>query len=198
MNYSYDTYKPTKKQVMIPIVVLMVTLAIGGILLLVAKSFGGEGKRVSFLAPSTEVFNLEEPGNYTIYLTTQITSDEMRYSLPENFKGLHTDLTFNGEQVTLTKVDDSYTYGEEGNQSESYLSFEAAEPGEYQLTTRIESESIPELVLAIGKTEENLEMALVLVTCACLLMLMGVCQFAAYMVFNLGRWLYYYYRAKRI
>lgn len=198
MNYSYDTYKPTKKQVMIPIVVLMVTLAIGGVLLLVAKSLGGEGKRVSFLAPSTEVFNLEEPGNYTIYLTTQITSDEMRYSLPENFKGLHTELSFNGEKVTLTKVDDSYTYGEEGNQSKSYLSFEAAEPGEYQLTTRIESESIPELVLAIGKTEENLEMVLVLVTCACLLMLMGVCQFAAYMLFNLGKWIYYCYTTKRI
>lgn len=198
MNYSDDTYKPTKKQVIIPIIVLVVTLAIGGILLLVARTLNDEGTKISFIAPSTEIFNLEEPGNYTIYLTTQITSDKMNYSLPENFKGLDAELTFGGEKVTLTKIDDAYTYGEEGNRSESYLSFDINEPGEYQLTTRVESESISELVLAIGKTEENLEMALILATCACMLILMGVCQFVAYMIFYLGKWLYYYYKMKRI
>ena len=198
MNYSYDTYKPTKKQVMVPIIVFVVTLIVGGILLLIAKSFGDEETKISFLAPSTQVFNIEEPGNYTIYLTTQITSDEMSYRLPENFKGLYTELTLNEEKVTLTKIEDGYTYGEESNQSKSYLSFEASKPGAYQLTTRVESESIPELVLAMGKTEENLERVLVLATCACLLILMGACQFIAYTIFNLGKWAYYYYKTKSI
>lgn len=198
MNYSYDAYKPTKKQVIVPIIVLVITLAIGGILLWVAKSLGDGGTKTSFLAPGTEVFNIEEPGNYTIYLTTKITSDKMSYSLPENFKGLSTELTFNGEEIALTKIDDAYTYGEEHNQSKSYLSFEADKPGAYQLTTFLEDGSIPELALAIGKTEENLEMVLVLATCASLLILMGICQCVAYMVFNLGKWFYYYYKTKTL
>lgn len=198
MNYSYDMYKPTKKQVMVPIVVLIVTLVIGGILLLIAKSLGGEGVRTNLIAPGTQVLNLEEPGNYTIYLTTQMMDDKMSYHLPEDFKGLHVELTLNGEAVALTKIEEGYTYGEEGNQSESYLSFDVTEPGEYQLTTSIESNSIPEIVLAVGKTEENLGRVLILSTCALLLILMGVCQFVAYMIFNLGKWCVYYYKTKVI
>lgn len=198
MNYSYDAYKPTKKQVIIPIIILVITLAIGGSLLWVAKSLGDGGTKTSFLAPGTETFNIEEPGNYTIYLTTKITSDQMSYSLSENFKGLSAQLTLDGEEVVLTKIEDAYTYGEEHNQSKSYLSFEAHKPGAYQLTTVVEDGSISRVALAIGKTEKNLEMVLVLATCGSMLILMGICQFVAYMVLHLGKWLYYYYQTKRI
>lgn len=198
MNHSYDTYKPTKKQAIVPAIILIGTLVIGGILLLIAKSLGGEEARTSFLAPGTQNINLKEPGNYTIYLTTQITDDKMSYNLSEDFEGLHVELTLDGKEVVLTKVEEGYTYGEEGNQSKSYLSFDVVEPGEYQLITSIESKSIPQIALAIGKTEENLATVLVLATCACLLILMGICQFVAYMIFNLGKWCFYYYKTKVI
>ena len=198
MNYSYDMYKPTKKQVMLPIIVLFVTLIIGGVLLLTAKSLRGEDRKISFFAPGTQLFNIEEPGSYTIYLTTQISNDKMHYSLPENFTGLYTELSLNDEKIVLTKIEDGYTYGEEGNQSKSYLQFEASKPGAYEFTTRVESDSISEIELAMGKTDENLGIAIGLVTGASLLILMGACQFIAYTVFNLGKWAYYYYKSKTI
>lgn len=198
MKDAYDTYKPTKKQVIIPIIILVIALAIGGGLLGVAKSLGNGGTKTSFLAPGTERINIDEPGNYTIYLTTKITSDQMSYSLSEDFKGLGVELTLDGEQVVLTKIEDAYTYGEENNQSKSYLSFEAHKPGTYQLTMVVEDDSIARLALAIGKTEKNLEMVLALATCGGMLILMGICQFVAYMVLHLGKWLYYYYQTKRI
>lgn len=196
MKSMYHTYKPTKKQIIFPIVVLIITLVVGGGLLLGAKFLSNKGTKTYFLAPGSEVFQIEEPGNYTIDLTTQVINDTMSYRLPEDFSGLHIEVTFNGEKVAFTEVEESSIYGEENHQSRSYLSFEVEKPGAYQITSYIEESSISQLELSIGKTQKNLELVLILVTCSGMLILMGVCQFIAYMVFNLGRWLYFYYKTK--
>ena len=196
MKSMHHTDKPTKKQIIFPIVVLIVTLVIGVGLFLGAKFVSNKSGKTYFLAPGSEVFQIEEPGSYTVDLTTKVISDKMSYRLPENFSELHIEVTFNGEEIPWTKVEESSIYGEENHQSRSYLSFEVDEPGAYQITSSIEDSTIAQLELSIGKTQKNLELALILVTCSGMLILMGVCQFIAYMILNLGRWLYVYYKTK--
>lgn len=196
MKETYHTYKPTKKQMTFPIAVLIITLVVGGGLFLGAKFLSHKGVKTYFLAPGSETIQIEDTGNYTINLTTEVISDTMSYRLPENFSGLHIEVTFNGEKITLDPIEESAIYGEKNHQSKSYLSFNAEKPGAYQVTSYIEEGSIAQLELSIGKTQKNLEMVLMLVTCSGMLILMGICQFIAYMIFNLGRWVYFYYKTK--
>lgn len=196
MDKGYEIYKPTKRQVVTPIIILAVTLVIGSILILIARYMGSKGINQSYLVPNQMELNLIK-GNYMIYLENEADFEGKHYSVPEEFSNLTCELTYKGEEIILTKPLDGYSYGEGEKRGKTYLSFTIEEDGNYQLKAQIEDDKTSEAVITIAREDENSGNVIVLTVIACLCILMGILQFMGYLILNVGKWLFYCYLKKK-
>lgn len=196
MDKGYEIYKPTKKQVVAPIIVLVVTLIVGGILLLIAKHIGSKSLKQSYLVPSQIELELIK-GNYMIYLENEVDFEGKHYSVPDSFSSLTCKLKYKGGEITLTPPKDGYGYGEGEKRGRTFLSFTIEEDDVYQLKAEIEDEQVSQAVITIAREDENIGSALSLTVIAGLSMLMGILQFMGYIILNVGKWLFYCYLKKK-
>ena len=197
MNQDMDITKPTKKQVLIPLIILLITLAIGGALLLVAKKIGShEEPETIFYAPGVQTISVSEPGEYTIDVAIETTYEGKTYILPEDFTGIKGELTVNSKPVELSGVISS-VYGKEGEKGKTLFTFMAEESGEYILTTALEHMTVQEAVLVARRADSKNGVIIILATCAILLILMGICQFIGYGAYHFIRWVIFVLRNKR-
>lgn len=188
MNRGIDITKPTKKQILTPIIVFGILLVLGGILLWIAKTIStNEEPQTIFIAPSTQTIVVTKPGEYTIDVAIETTYKGKSYSLPEDFTGIEGVLTLNGEQVVLNEVLSS-VYGKEGQKGKTLFTFAAEKTGDYLLKTDINHVTESEAVLVSRRTDNKDGIMTILVTGACFLILMGLCQLVAYSLFNLIKW----------
>lgn len=188
MNRDADITKPTKKQILVPLIILVITLVIGGALLLVARNIGNnEEPETIFYAPGTQTISVSRPGEYTIDVAIETTYEGKTYTLPEDFTGIKGELTVNGQPVELSEVISS-VYGKEGQKGKTLFTFMAEEAGDYILTTTMDHMAVTEAVLVTRRQDSKNGTIIILATCACFVILMGVCQFVAYGVYNLIRW----------
>lgn len=184
MNKPYEQYKPAKKQVIVPIVVFIAALCLGGGLLLIAKCLGGNQEQTTLVAPTTKTLFLEETGGYTIYLATDMTFEGEKYSLDEAYDGLQAKVEQNGKEIALLPVESSYEYGKEGNKSKDVYTFSIEQPGEYSFEFSLDEAGPQNAVVLVGKTQEHVGAILAIVLVACMILLMGTCQLAGYGIYN--------------
>lgn len=197
-NLEHDITKPTKKQVMVPVIVLVVTLLIGGGLFAGAKKAGSnEEAETIFYAPGTQTISVSRPGEYTVDVAIETTYEGKEYKLPESFIDVTGELTLNGNAVTLNEVTSS-VYGKEGQKGKTVLTFYAEEAGEYILTTHIGDTQVSEAVLVARRADSETAKVMVYATAACFVILMGICQFLTYGLYHLGRLGVYYYHNRRM
>lgn len=196
MNKSpYEIYKPTRMQVIVPIVVLVITLVAGGIMLLISKKLGVEHEKINYLAPGRNEIQLEA-GKYTLYLLTEADYEGKHYSIPEDFEKVTFKVLHNEEELPLEKAEYEYSFGEGDYKGKTVKEFEVVEEGTYTLETTVENEEKPEVVVAVGKKDENLQAVVTLTVIAMMIMLMGTLQFIGYMLLNGGKMLYYLHKKK--
>ena len=196
MGRTYEGLKPTKMQVIAPIIVLVVTLVAGGIMIGVAKMLGSESEKTNYLAPSKQTVQLEA-GSYTIYLLTEVDFEGKHYSLPEEFSELSVTVKHNGSSITVTEPECPYSFGDDNTYKGTTLnSFIVEEAGSYEIETQINSSAVSEAVYALGVTERKLQVVVTLTFVAAMIILMGVLQFFGYLILNGGRMLYYQYKVK--
>lgn len=195
MGRKYDGLKPTKLQVIAPIIVLVITLVAGGIMIGVAKMLGTDNEKVSYLAPNQMEVQLEA-GSYTIYLFNEVDFEGKHYSVPEEFTGLSVNVTHDQVEVPLTEPECDYAFGEENYKGNTLKSFDAEEDGSYKIETKIDDSTLSQVVYAIGKTEKNLQIVVTLTFIAFMIILMGVLQFIGYLILNGGRMLFYHHKVK--
>ena len=184
MPKVYEQYKPTKKQIMFPIIIFAIAVVIGGSLLLIAKGLGGNELCKSFIIPSTKTLMLEETGAYTIYLGTDTVFERKHYSIPKDYKGLKVKASFNQTEVILTPIEEVYEYGEEGNKRINVYNFTVNEGGEYTFECTLEDDTVENAIIFVGKTQEHTGTILGLTTIACMLLIMGICQLIGYLLYN--------------
>ncbi|MBE6024171.1 MAG: hypothetical protein E7231_13415 [Cellulosilyticum sp.] len=196
MHKGYEQYKPTNKQMTFPLIILIVTIVIGGILLFMARGIENESKRSIFKIPALKTLMLEKTGDYIIYLGIEGTFEGEPYSMPKDYSSLSIEATFNGESVPLIPVEEPYEYGEEGDKSIDVYTFRAQELGEYTFECEITEDTIEEAILSVGKAPEHIESMLVLIIIGSLLILMGTCQFVGYLIYNGVHYGIYYYKKK--
>lgn len=196
MNKSpYEIYKPTKMQVMVPIVILVITLVAGGIMLFVSKKLGVEHEKVNYLAPGRSELQLET-GKYTLYLMTEVDYEGKHYSIPEDFETVSFKVLHNEKEIPLEKAEYEYTFGEDNYKGKTVNEFEVVEEGTYTLETTVDNKDKSEVVIAVGKKDENLQTVITLTVIAMMIMLMGTLQFIGYMLLNGGKMLFYLHKKK--
>lgn len=197
MNQDIDITKPTLKQVLIPLIILLITLVIGGVLLLIAKKVGTtEEPETIFYAPGEKIISVSEPGEYTIDVAIETTYEGRTYILPEDFTGIKGELTVNSKPVELSSVISS-VYGKEGQKGKTLFTFMAEESGEYILTTTLDHMTVKEAVLVARRADSKNGVIIILATCASFLILMGICQFIGYGVYHFIRWGVFVFYNKR-
>lgn len=197
MNVGYEVTKPSRKQVMFPIIVLAITLAIAGALFFTAKQVGkNEESETIFKAPGEQVISVSRPGEYEIDMAIETTFEGTTYSLPETFNGVKGILHLNDQEVELESLQNTVVYGKEGEKGKACFNFTAEEPGEYILTTTLDSNETDEVILVARRSDTQVGKIILLSTAACMIGLMGVLQFIAYMIFNLIKLGTYIYQTK--
>lgn len=197
MNIGYEAEKPSKKQVVFPIVVLVITLVISGVLFFSAKQVGkNEEAETIFMTPGTQVISVTRPGEYEVDMAIETTFGGAEYSLPETFNGVSGTLSFNGKEIALEKIQNTTVYGKEGERGKACFNFTAEEAGEYILTTTLNTDQVDEVVLVARRSDTQVGKIMLLSTAALMIGLMGVLQFIAYMVFNLIKLGVYIYQTK--
>lgn len=194
MHKSYEQYKPTKKQVFVPFIIFVIAIFVGSSCLFIAKTLGVEEERTIFSVPASQTVSLEEVGNYTIYLATDMTFEGEKYTIPEGYKGLDVKVTHNQKEVTLSTPESIYQYGEEGNQYIDVYTFMAEETGEYAIDCKLKDEKVEKAVLLVGRTQEHIAAVLGLTTIGCIIIIMGVCQFIGYLLYNGVNYGIYYFK----
>lgn len=197
MNPGYEATKPTKKQVIFPIIVLAVTLAIAGTLFFSAKQIGkNEEAETIFKAPGEQTISVTRPGEYEVDMAIETTFEGKEYIIPETFNGLSGSVSFNGQQVALKPSETNEIYGKEGEKGKSCFTFQAEEAGDYILKTTIEDSKVNEVVLVARRSDTQAGKIVLLATAAIMVGLMGVLQFVAYMVYNLIKLGIFIYQTK--
>ncbi len=197
MGNSYEQYKPTKRQIIVPIIIFIVAALVGGICLLVAKTLGVESERIIFTAPSSQTMMLEDLGSYTIYLATETTFEGEKYTVPEGYKGLEVKLLHNQAEVELKAPENIYEYGEEGDKYIDAYTFLVEEAGEYVLECQLKEKAVEKVVLSVGKTQENVTLILGLTMIGCMVIIMGTCQLIGYLLYNGVNYGVYYFKKTR-
>lgn len=197
MYKSYEQFKPTKQQVLFPVMIFVIAVLVGGACLFLAKSLGGDTKRIIFTIPATKGVQLEEVGSYTVYLATDTTFEGEKYTLPEGFDGLEMKVTYHDKEIECTKPQSIYQYGEEGDQYIDAYTFLAEEAGEYVLDCGLKEDTIEKAVLSVGKTQEHVGVILALTMIGCIIIIMGACQLVGYILYNGVNYGVYYFKKTR-
>lgn len=183
MDKSYEQFKPTKKQVVVPIIIFVVALCLSGILLLITKVLGEDSERTTYLAPTTEKMQIEETGEYTIFLGVEANYEGKRYEVPEDYEGLQVKVLFKGSEVEVKPAETTNAYGVEGDMCKDVYTFAVKDTGEYTFEFSLSGSEIEQVVVAVGRTQ-HVGAMLGLTLVAGMSMLLGICQFLGYLIYN--------------
>ncbi len=173
--------KPSKKQFIIPSIVLILCMVLGTWLLEEGRKRSIDPPKISFLAPGVHKINLEEIGTYTIYIETQIEYEGEKYNIPDgSIEKLEVEVNKDGEKVPVRKADIFYTYNKNGNKGETNSNFDITEPGEYEIISKAKLELNKEIILSVGIKNEGMLRVLQFTVGASVIILVGVFQFVGY------------------
>lgn len=184
MAKSYEQYKPTKNQVLFPIIIFLITAIIGGICLFCVKQLTIEESRTSFRVPTSKEIAIEEEGLYTVYLSLDTIFEGKQYIVPNGYQGLEVKAYCNEKEVTVDKVQDIYKYEDNQDTYINFYTFKVSEPGMYRFECDLTNDSVKEAIVSIGKTQENMGKIIVLRLVGCMLLIMGAIQFVGYLLYN--------------
>ena len=189
---SIEVKKPSKKQFIIPSIILIVCLVFGGWLLNEGRKCSIDPPKISFLTPGVTKVNLEEIGSYSIYIETEIQYEGKLYSIPyKSIDKIDIDVSKNGEKIPVRTADIFYKYNKNGNKGETNLNFDITEPGQYEINSDIESNEIDQVVLSVGRKNEGMLRVLQFTVGASVIILVGVFQFVGYILSGMIRLLMY-------
>jgi hypothetical protein len=104
--------------------------------------------------PGTSSITINEPGEYTVYheYSTAYAGRSYRNAEDLGDMQLSVKVKSSGQAVTVTKVKNEENYSSGKTQGVGMWKFEAASPGEYEMTAAYESGNAkPEVVLSVAK-----------------------------------------------
>ena len=184
--------KPTTKQFIIPAIILIVCMIVGGMLLEEGKRRSIDPPKISFVAPGSTEISLDEVGCYTIYIETQIQHEGKQYTVPDgSIEDIEIKVSKNGQGIPVRQADIFYTYDKDGNKGQTNSNFDITEAGEYVIDTNIESKANKQIVLSVGIKNEQMLRVLQFTVGASVILLVGIIQFIGYTISGLIRWLMY-------
>ncbi len=196
MNTFEKTYKPSKKQFIIPTIVFILCTFTSIFLFEQGKLRSIDPPKTSFLAPGTTVLNLNQAGRYTIYLELDTIFEGKHYEAPEVLEGLNCEVIKEGREIKVEPADLSYSYNRDGQKGESYFNFTIESPGNYTIITTIDNEQMKEAVLSIGLKNEKMIRVLQFTVGASVLMLVGIFEFVGYMIYGIIKLVIYKQKLK--
>ncbi len=173
--------KPSKKQFIIPSIVLIICLILGVWLLEEGRKRSIDPPKTSFLAPGIHKVDLQEVGTYSIYIESQIEYEGKSYNIPDgSIEKLEIKINKDGKKVPVRKADIFYTYDKNGNKGETNSNFDISEPGEYEIISKLKSELNEEIILSVGIKNEGMLRVLQFTVGASVIILVGIFQFVGY------------------
>lgn len=186
-----DNIKPTKWQVLVPIIVLAVTLVLGGILLFSANCIQkGEESEVEFTIPGTQKLEVTKPGEYNIDIRLKGEYHGKTYDLPDAFDAVTLKIARGETQIAVDKHKRN-VYGDKTRRGKTLFTFNADQVGTYNISGTIEDSQVTEVLFMLTRADSKGETMVMLATCGLFIILIGICQFIIYGVFNLVRWIIY-------
>ncbi len=178
-----EVKKPTKKQVVIPILVLIICMLAGGLLYREGQKRSIDPDKTSFLSPGSQIVNLGEVGTYNIYIETDINYNNKHYFVPqESIQKIECKIKKGSKIIPTRDADLYYKYDRNGDKGQTYLSFDIEEKGEYEIVTKIQSDTIKDVVLSVGKQNDQMVRVLQFTVGSCIIMLIGILQFFVFII----------------
>ena len=180
---NVEVKKPIRSQVIIPSVIFIGCMIIGGCMIQEAKKRSIDPPKTSFVAPGTTKINLSKLGSYTVYIESEIEYEGKRYVVPDGtIEDLEVKVSKGDVVVPVRKADIFYKYNKNGNKGESNCNFDITEKGEYNITTKLESDQNEQIILSIGVKNEEMLRVLQFTVGASVIMLVGIIQFIGYIL----------------
>ncbi len=184
--------KPSKNQFIVPSIILIVCIVLGGWLLGEGKKRSIDPPKISFLSPGVHKVNLEEVGTYSIYIESEIQYEGRQYSVPDgSIEKLEIKVNKDGVKIPVRRADIFYTYNKDGNKVEIHSNFDITEPGEYEINSTMKSEQNEEIILSVGIKNQGMLRVLQFTVGASVVILIGVLQFIGYITMGIIKLIMY-------
>ncbi len=185
MSANEKVKKSWIKQFIIPTVIFVLCMGVSFCFVQAGRKLSVTPDMTSFLAPGTKTIDLQEEGNYTVYLMLRGTYENKNYTAPEDLKGLTLEIKHGEEKIKVVKADLTYIFDQEGQSGKPYLNFAINEAGSYEFTATLENETTSEVVLAVGLKNEKMMNLFYYVIAATLIGLIGILEFGCFILYRI-------------